>query len=524
MLSLFPQFSEVLRSIWQGRWVGLAVAWLVAVAGSALIFLTPDKYEATARVYVDTQSILKPLLQGLAVQPNVEQEVAILSRTLISRPNVQKLVRMTEMDVKVRSEVERERLIDELMHMLFIRGSGQGNLYTIGFTDANPAQAARVVQSLLSIFVGSGLSAKSNDASQATRFIEEQIKAYEQRLTEAENRVKEFKLKNMNVNAPAGQDFFGAISTVAESLREAKLLLREAQDSRAALKQQIADEEDRAPSLIAPLGDAAAVATPELDARLASLNKTLDELLLRYTDSHPDVKNARRLMQEVEAQRQDERKRLAEHSRTGQRASSPQSAGNPVYPQLKLAFAEAEAQVAALQARVADLERRHAQLVQMARSVPEREAQFAQLNRDYAIQKQNYDALVARREAALMSRHVEAATGVADFRIIDPPSVSPNPVAPNRKMLVLLALAASLGAGLFASYFFSVAQPTVYDQRTLKRISQRPVLGTVSLILHNSVMRQRRRRLLLFFGGLAGLAATYGAVLTSVFLRGMLPL
>src|SRR5690348_995875 len=167
----FSQLIDILRGMWQGRWVGVAVAWLTGVAAGAVLFLMPDRYEASARVYVDTQSILKPLLSGLTVQPNVEQEVQILSRTLISRPNVQKLVRMTDMDLKLTTQEERERLVDELTRTLSIKSAGRDNLYTIAFTDPDPRQATRVVQSLLSIFVESGLSAKSNDTGQAKRFI-----------------------------------------------------------------------------------------------------------------------------------------------------------------------------------------------------------------------------------------------------------------------------------------------------------------------------------------------------------------
>ena len=524
MNSFIPQVNEALRGMWQGRWIALGVAWIAALGATAFIFFTPDKYEATARVYVDTQSVLKPLLQGLTVQPNVEQEVAILSRTLISRPNLHKLVRMTDLDLKVRTAEEREKLIDTLSRTLYIKSVGP-NLYIIGFADPQPSQATRVVQSLLSIFVESGLATKGRDAGQAKRFIDEQIKGYEQRLTEAENKLKEFKLKNLDFNAAEGKDFFSSIATLNESLGEARLLLQEAQKSRDALKQQMADEQDRPAPLMASVAEAGpAIATPELDTRLAMLNKNLDEMMLRFTDRHPDVLNTRRIIKEVEAQREAERARLAEQIEQRRRAAAPQAGGgNPVYPQLKFALAEAQAQVARMQARVRDHERRLAQLRSQARSVPEREAQFTQLNRDYAIQKQNYDALVTRRESALMSGEVQAATGLADFRIIDPPQVSPNPVAPNRRMLIPLALVASLLAGLAASYFYSVVRPTFHDNRTLKSVAQRPVLGAVSLLRSPAVVAKRRRSGLMFAGGVGGLAATYGAVVALVFFRSMLP-
>ena len=521
MTAFLPQLSDIVRGMWQGRWMGLAVAWIAGLAGVAYISAKPDKYEATARVYVDTQSVLKPLMVGLTVQPNVEQEVAVLSRTLISRPNMQKLVRMTDMDLNVHTNEQREQLIDGLMKTLSIKGVGRDNLYTISYTDEQPQRASRVVQSLLSIFVESGLTTKNNDAGQARRFLEEQIKAYEQRLTEAENRVKEFKLQNIDLNAPAGGDFFSSFAGLTENLRQARQQLEEAARSRDALKRQIADQDSQPPSLL-PDGDALpSGGTPDLDSRLGVLNKNLDEMLLRYTDNHPDVTNIRRIIKEVEAQRTEERQRLAQA--LARKGPAAQSGANSFYPQLKMALAQSDAQVAALQARVADLEKREAQLRARAKSVPEREAQFTQLNRDYAIQKQNYDNLVARRESALISGELESATGVAAFRIIDPPRVLSNPVAPNRQMLVPLVLLASIVAGIGASYLFSLLRPTVHDNRTLRRVGGRPVLGAVSLISTPQALKKRRRRAVLFYGGVGGLAATYSAVIAVVFLRGALP-
>ena len=122
-----------------------------------------------------------------------------------------------------------------------------------------------------------------------------------------------------------------------------------------------------------------------------------------------------------------------------------------------------------------------------------------------------------------MSSEVQAATGVAHFRIVDPPQVGPNPVAPNRKMLVAAALLASLLAGLAASYFFSIVHPTFHDGRGLKKLGQRPVLGSVSMWRTPEVLARRRRGMFAFLGGVGGLGATYAAVLALAFFRTLLP-
>lgn len=192
MDELLRQAGAILRAMWRQRWLGLAVAWLVSVVGAAVVMQVPDKYEASARIFVDTQSILKPLMAGLAIQPNIEQQVVMLSRTLISRPNVERLVRMADLDLKVKSKQEQDGLIDDLMKSLEIKSTGRDNLYTLAYRDSQPEKAKRVVQSLVSIFVESSLGDKRKDSTSAKQFIDEQVKAYEKKLEEAESRLKDF--------------------------------------------------------------------------------------------------------------------------------------------------------------------------------------------------------------------------------------------------------------------------------------------------------------------------------------------
>src|SRR5689334_2755173 len=113
MQELYQQLTRVLRGMWHRRWIGLAAAWIAAIVAVAIVYRIPEKYEASARVYVDTESLLRPLLAGLAIQPNLDQQVALMSRTLISRPNVEKLIRMADLDLGT-SNAAREDLIDKV--------------------------------------------------------------------------------------------------------------------------------------------------------------------------------------------------------------------------------------------------------------------------------------------------------------------------------------------------------------------------------------------------------------------------
>ena len=515
MEDILRQLSVILRGMWLYRWWGLAAAWIVGPIVAAFVYLLPDRYESSARVYVDTQSILKPLMSGLAVQPNVDQQINILSRTLISRPNVEKLIRMADLDIAAKTKEERETLIVNVTKALQIREAGRDNIYTLAYTDTDPERAKRVVQSMVSIFVESGLGDKRKDSDTARRFIEEQIKTYEQKLVDAENRLKEYKLRNMHTVGAGGQDYFRKITEVSEQLNQAKLALREAENSRDVLKRQLSGEE----SIVLPEkmsgASLAAVPLPELDGRIEAVKKTLDGLLQKYTDKHPDVVGARKLIEELEAQKSQElqarRKAAAAAGSVGPSASSASSV-NPVFQQMRLSLAEAEASVASLRARVSEYEARLQQLNSVSTSLPQLETEFTQLNRDYDVNKRNYDGLVARRESATMAVEMGAASGVADFRLIDPPTVPSKPSAPNRLLMMPGAGLAALLTGLVVSFLISQIRPVFTDIQVLREVTGLAVLGSVSMIADTDRLRNNRRGKMVFLGGVGALVGLFGAM------------
>ena len=511
MEQLVAQIVTIAKGMWRFRWPSLAVAWLVALIGVVIVFRVPDKFEATARIYVDTQSILKPLMSGLAVQPNVDQQVAMLSRTLISRPNMEKLVRMADLDLKTESKAQQDAVITGLMGDLEIKNIGRDNLYALSYRNAEPARAQKVIQSLVSIFVESSLGASRKDTETAKVFLTDQIKAYEAKLEEAEARLKDFRLRNIELHTADGKDSASRLGELNEQLKQARLSLREAEQARDSVKQQLASEKSQGASAASQTAleeSAIAVATPEIDSRLDVQKKNLDALLQRFTDAHPDVVTTRRLIKDLEEQKRQEMQELRRAAMANP-GSALGGSGNLAYQEMARLMAASEVQVAALRARVAEYEGRYASAREMLKTAPQLEAEAAQLNRDYAIHKKNYEDLVSRREAASMSGELEVASGVADFRLIDPPRVSPQPVSPNRLLLLPMAFVVALGAGLFVAFAGSQLRPVFHGATELREKVAIPLLGMVSKVSSAAEIRAERVSLVRFMVGSGGLAGTF---------------
>jgi len=504
MQDLIQQVLVYLRGMWHRRWIGLMVAWVVVIVGAVGVFRLPDQFEASARVYVDTQSLLRPLLAGMAITPDASGQVAILSRTLLSRPNIEKIIRKSDLDTSARASAES--LVDNTTASLRISRSAAGdNIYTIAFRYTDPKKARDVVQAALSTFIEQSLGESRGGTDSARKFLDEQIKQYDELLREAENRVNVFKVKYMGLFPTVGKDFAGQMAAVAEQIKDAKVELRVAEQTRDGIRKQLQEQAPERPE--ASPRPEPPIAVPELDGRIAAMRQKVDEALRNYTEAHPDVVSTRRLLKQLE----DERNKEIEIRRKAAAASArPDAAfsGDPVAQQLKVALNEAEANVIRLHARLSETEAKYAQLKVNTELLPKIDTEWTQLNRDYGIMKSQYDALVGRRETANLSGKLEDAGG-AEFRIIDPPRVTPTPVAPNRLAMAGMLVAVSLAAGIAVSFLVSQVWPTFHDGRALREVAGRPLLGMVSLIAGPDIRRKRRRTAWLFVGGMSGLMASY---------------
>lgn len=480
------QVIKILRLLWNKRWLVWLLTAVICAGAWVGVYMMPNQYQSMARVFINTDTMLTPLLKGLAVDGNARERLAETTRrTLLSRPNLEKVVRETDMDLDVESPEEMERLLASLGARVSVEGGKRDNIYVISYTDKSPLLAKKVVDTLLSIFVESTLGVARSDNSVTERFIEEQIAEYEARLVVAEDKLKVFKQKNMGLMPSDAGGYFTRLQAERDRLEQARLELNEGIQRRDELKRQIRGE-----ALDSQRQAVAVEEADEYDERIKSMEVRLDDLLLQFTELHPDVVSLKSSIEVLKQQKEDKAAEREFMEDSG--ATVEADMGGAVSQELRIALGTIEAEVSALQVRVLEYEKRMLKLEAMVDTIPAVEAKFARLNRDYNVNRKNYDELVNRRESAKISRDADQSVDNIQFKIVDPPMESLVPTGPNRTFLYTLALFGGVGIAGFVAWYLGQLRPAFYDQRELRDYSGLPVYGGVALIMTTGQLVKRR--------------------------------
>lgn len=498
MEQVVQQILVQIRATWRQRWWILPIAWLVCVGGWLFVHSLPDVYASNARVFVNTQTVLDPLLRGMTVRPDTEQRVRMMTRTLLSQENLELIARQSDLDV-----LTGNPSIDS--HVSVLRSGidlstprGRENIYSVSFRHGNPEVAYRVVQETVNLFMERGLGDTRLDLTTSQQFIERQLENFEAQLRDRESEIEQFKRDNV-AYLRSGGDFYTRLDQARDQLAQAELELRESERSMDTFARRLREAEASGTTM-------SEYENPELDRRIDSLEVELDSLRLRYTDRHPDVIATQRALTDLRERREREALAFAENP------TLVAQGGAPTLESMRFALAESESRVAALRIRVHEFGDRVARLEAVVDRVPAVESEFTALTRNYEVLKRSYNELLESRERALLTGEVEMQTDAVDFRVLDPPRRPEGPSSPDRPLLASAVLLLGLGAGTGFAFLLAQLRGTVHDGRHLAEITGRPVLGYVTWVQTARTRRRRVTGLIIFSIGLLGLLSVFGAV------------
>ncbi|MDG5487582.1 Wzz/FepE/Etk N-terminal domain-containing protein [Sphingomonas sp. BGYR3] len=503
MDGIYDEIRAAIHGIWHRRWLALAVAWAICLAGWFAVSLIPSKYESTARVLVQSPNLLPNEAAGAQARMDQAREVERVRQTLTSAINLEKVVRGTELARRATTPGAIAGEAARLQKAVKITAQ-QDNLFEVTASISNPdmtdgqnARLARaVVQKMIDIFVEDNLSQSRDGTGQSLRFLDEQIALRQRQLQDKENQLADFNNRFLS-GLPGTGSLSDRIGQARTALADVDAQLAGASSSLSAVNAQMGGT----PAMVA--GAAGAPMAGPARARLAAIESQLAEGRSRgWTDSHPD-------MRALNSQLAQARTAAAREGTGGAVAGQP----NPVYIGLRTQQAEREARVAELSQRKGMLEGQLSQLQRKLDADPNAAAAQAQLDRDIDALRETYRRLVEDREQVRLTGQVQAETAPVRFKVIDPPTVPGAPASPNRPLLLAAVLIAGIGGGAAAAFAFSRIQTTWPTADRLERSTGLPVIGSISEVVLASQTPLRRKRLMLFAGGAGGLFVAFVALI-----------
>ncbi len=498
------QILDYVKGIWIKKRYVMLFSWLICPIGFIYVATLPDQYASRAQVFVDTRSVLQPLLRGLAIQTNPDQEIQMMAKTLLSRSNVEIIARESDLDIAAQTEAQFEGIVSELVNSIRLSSTGRDNIYNISYENKDAIVAQKVVKETLDLFVEGVLGNNRRDTDTAGKFLDEQIAEYESRLSEAEQRVADFK-RQYNDILPLSGTYYAQLQRLQEELEDTQLQIKQTKQQVDSLKSQMAQKKS-SDSFGVTNADEPVLRT-RYDDRIRGLEEQLDTLKLRFTDKHPDVIETKALLESLEAARTKEIDAFLNES--DEDGTQPL---NDLNREIKLEVSRYQSNLAALEVKETDVKAKIARLESKVDLIPQIEAENTALNRDYSITKGKYEELLSRKEAADLSRRAEVSSEELQFRIIEPPLVPKRPSGPNRLILYTAVLIIGFGSGIGVAFLVSQLNPILIRPKQLLQVADYPIWGTVTHLDLREIKRKNRNRLLIFLLSSGSIVAMYAVL------------
>lgn len=469
-----------LNGLWRRRWLIVGVTWACALAGWFALWLIPDKYESRAHVFVQTETILEPVLTGFTARPDYTRRVEVMQQQLLTRPNVELIIDRSGLDETIEARTPMERRVKMEGMVEWVAGkikieSPQEMYFIISYKNSDPKIAQAVVDAVLNLLIEQDLGASLTESEAARRRLDLQIEDYEERLVANERAVAAFRAEHASeLMAIQGV-------TRQHELKENELT-------------RVTDELDRTKGRILTLQNLIS-ATPRRTSggELERLKVELASLRSQYEESHPDIRGVLARIEELES-------------------GNTSLASNPEYVRLQSELSVARDSVRALEIREQRLKEELETLDFATGQAPAVEAELRQIVREYEQTQKTYEELLSRRDRLDLTQNLGAAGRGVEYQVFEWPTVALSPSDPPRMLLILGIFILAGGAGAAAALGLAILDKSYTQASELQHAFGLPILGALSEVASQDVIAERKRdrsRLVIAGAALVFVAGVY---------------
>jgi polysaccharide biosynthesis transport protein len=490
------------------RWI-VGVAGLTALATIGVLLYLPNSYQSEAMLLVVQQQVPERYVTSTSTA-ELSEALEAMKQEVLARGRLLAMIEELNLYPKDRTRLAPEQLVARMRDDIEIEplqnslgGARKDvNAFKISFIASTPQLAQTVTSRLTASFIEQNLRSRSDQAATTTRFLREQLDAAKQRLTEQEQRVKEYKLQNLGELPEQQQGNLGILTGLQSQLQGVMASLNRAEQQRSYLESLIAEYKRigarRLPSSLGGVPDLPLTPLEQAQKDLARLKAEKQRLLSMYTPQHPDVLKKDREV--AEQQRQVDSlavaatpgDKIAQASPPADAAASASSTENAaITAQLKSQLEANRLEIQNLKASEQKLKTDIGHYQGRLDLTPVREQQLSSIMRDYEISKQNYADLLGKEMQSQLASSLEKRQEGQQFRLADAPNLPSVPFKPKRLKSSLLGIVGGLALGLAIAFLLEFQNPRFYSDKQVANALGVPLVVTIPVELTKGEKRKR---------------------------------
>lgn len=475
--------NEIIKTaltVYKRRYLFISLFILITTVGIIGAHFVPKKYEANSTVFIQ-ESLIKNLVQGIAVTPDMKGRVKVLKYALLSRDLISKVLGEMGINYKSKGPAALDSLVTSIQKRTKIILKGRDGLFTVSFVDKDPAFAQDFTNRLIQTYLEDNLSSKRKETYGANRFLDEQISLFRNKLNKAQDAIIDFRKKHDIYVTDDEKTVLDDIKQYNDSINtiDLNLLTSIAQESE--LKRQL--------KRISPT--VSIFSEQQKHNQIQTLQKKIKQLLVTYTDKYPEVVQLEAQVQALKAQKAN--------GNSSDVTQNRMTSVNPVFQEVQQKLFDLETQISAQKAKRKRLKELLDQRIREVRNVPENRKKIELLMQERDSLKRIYDQLLTRMGQSEVSKQMEIGAKTTNFRVVDPALYPVEPVSPNMVKMILAALMLGIGGGLGGVFLAENIAGTVTETKQLQDLGL-DVLAIIPKIRDHAAEAQRRRKDLLVYG------------------------
>ena len=460
---------------------------ICTVAGLGVYLKTPKKYEATALIKYEQQRI-NPSAMSPDVKDQLKEIVSTVSQQITSRTSLEEIITRFDLYRNLREKLPMEDVVATMREKAIKWApAGSGQIFMVSYKGRDPKTVMLVTNAIAAKFVEENIRFREERVTETSAYVKEELRMAKEALDKKDEVMRDYKLKYYNELPQQSSSNMSRLNALQTQYQDNQSNIQNLEQTRVMIQEQIGLRKEAIAKMMQQvpgnLTDRTVLyKSQDPVADLAQMKLDLDALRARYTENHPEIKRLKNLIQQREESLQNLPTVQHENSDKG---GAPAPSSDPQLQQLQRQLQEIENNIANLRKEKVTIHNDITKYENWVEAAPFREAEWSSLTRDYDQLNKHYNTLVAQSLAAESAESLERSQKGSQFKIVDPAHFPEKPVQPDFIRIIFLALLLGLASGAGISYTIEMLDTSFKEAGEIESYLGLPVACSIPIIYTN---------------------------------------